>query len=104
MTEGRYKTNVKPPYLECKACGYRGPNYTFNHGMWWWKSVHCPTCKSVDVNTPTRPKIAPAPQMSQQRLEDKRVLNFIYNRMKNFHLENPNYDYMIKFKEIIDKR
>jgi hypothetical protein len=29
-------------------------------------------------------------------------LEWIYNRMKNVHNENENYDYMIKFREIID--
>ena len=35
--------------------------------------------------------------------EDKKHLEWIYNRMKYVHAENPNYDYMIKFREIIDK-
>jgi len=29
-------------------------------------------------------------------------LEWIYDRMKNVHNENENYDYMIKFREIID--
>lgn len=28
-------------------------------------------------------------------------LNFIYNRMKDIHGENENFDYMLKFKEVI---
>ena len=107
MKEGRYKTNVKPPYWECKGCKHRAPDYDFEHGALWWKKDCCPKCGSnwIDKNPP-RPKTLPppAPQMTQQRLRDKRVLKFIYERMQNFHLENPNYDYMIHFKEIIDKR
>jgi hypothetical protein len=29
-------------------------------------------------------------------------LEWIYDRMKNVHNENENYDYMIKFREIIN--
>lgn len=29
-------------------------------------------------------------------------LEFIYNRMINVYKENPNYDYMLRFMEIID--
>jgi hypothetical protein len=30
-------------------------------------------------------------------------LEWIYNRMVNVHNENPNYDYMIRFEEIIEE-
>jgi len=30
-------------------------------------------------------------------------LDWMYNRMIHVHNENPNYDYMVKFKEIINK-
>lgn len=36
-------------------------------------------------------------------LSDKEFLEFIYFRMVNVFNENPNKDYMIKFKEIINK-
>lgn len=35
--------------------------------------------------------------------EDINHLKFIYDRMVNIHNENENYDYMIKFKNIIKK-
>jgi len=35
--------------------------------------------------------------------KDKEHLQWLYNRLVNIHGENPNYDYMLKFKEIIDK-
>jgi hypothetical protein len=31
-------------------------------------------------------------------------INWMYNRLISVHNENPNYDYMLKFKEIIDKQ
>ena len=62
MKEGKYKTNVKPPYLECKSCGYRGPDYDFKHGAWWWKDNYCPKCGSKEITDAKRPKVAPAPQ------------------------------------------
>ncbi len=105
MEEGRYKTNIKPPYFECGSCGYRAPDYKFTHGMWWWKKIHCPVCKSVVVEVAVR-KSAPPPPIKRTfsiTIEDKKHLQFIYNRMANFHLENQNYDYMLRFKEIIDK-
>lgn len=105
MTEGKYKTNVKPPYWECEGCGHRAPNYDFKHGALWWKDTYCPECHSnrIELN-PKRRSFAPPAPIPIQRLEDKKVMKFIYDRMKNFHLENPRYDYMIKFKEIIDKK
>ena len=105
MKEGKYKTNVKPPYLECKSCGYRAPNYNFSHGMWWWKKIHCPICESVVIETATRPKVAPAPQRPKHNnLDDKRHLMFIYKRLTNFHLEDPKVNYMVIFKNIIDRK
>jgi hypothetical protein len=35
--------------------------------------------------------------------KDKEHLQWIYNRLVNVHGEDPNYDYMLKFKEIINK-
>jgi len=35
--------------------------------------------------------------------EDIEFLKWIYYRMENVHGENIHYDYMIKFKKIIDK-
>ena len=105
MKEGKYKTNVKPPYWECNSCKHRAPYYDFEKGMWWWLTYRCPKCKSEDFKEAIkRAAPPPAPQMTQQRLEDKKVLRFIYDRLAVFHLENPRYDYMVKFKEIIDKR
>jgi hypothetical protein len=34
--------------------------------------------------------------------ENKQHLEWIYNRLIEIHNENPNYDYMLKFKEIIE--
>ena len=65
MREGKYKTNIKPPYWECKSCGYRGPYYDFEKGMWWWLTYRCPKCKSEEFEDAKRPKIAPAPQKSK---------------------------------------
>ena len=31
-------------------------------------------------------------------------INFMYNRLTSVHKENPNVDYMKRFKEIIDKQ
>jgi hypothetical protein len=38
---------------------------------------------------------------SGKEFSDKNHLEFIYNRLINVHNENPDYDYMIKFKEIL---
>ena len=54
--------NIKPAYLECDNCGYRGPYYNFKKGMLWWKSYRCPKCNSEEFNNSVRPKISPAPQ------------------------------------------
>jgi len=35
---------------------------------------------------------------------DKQHLQWIYDRLCSVHGENPNYDYMLRFKEIIDKQ
>ena len=35
--------------------------------------------------------------------KDTSHLQWIYDRMSNIHGENENYDYMIKFKEIIEQ-
>jgi hypothetical protein len=35
--------------------------------------------------------------------ENGNHLEWIYNRLIGFHNENPNYDYMIKLKTIIDQ-
>ena len=35
--------------------------------------------------------------------KDTAHLQWIYDRMSNVHGENENYDYMIKFKEIIEQ-
>jgi hypothetical protein len=39
-------------------------------------------------------------EMSQS---DINHLKWIYERLIHVHKENPNYDYMLKFKEIINK-
>lgn len=36
-------------------------------------------------------------------MSDKEFLEWIYNRMINVHHENPNVDYMLKFREILTK-
>jgi hypothetical protein len=38
----------------------------------------------------------------KRKQENITHLGWIYDRMKNVHNENENYDYMIKFREIID--
>lgn len=104
MTEGLYKTNVKPTYFECGSCGYRAPDYMFSHGLFWWKKIHCPICESVVVEVAVRKRTPlPAPQKPKFNVDDKRRLRFLYNRLLNHHLENANYDYMIHFKNIIDR-
>jgi hypothetical protein len=35
--------------------------------------------------------------------KDKEHLQWLYNRLVNVHGENPNYDYMLKFQEIINQ-
>lgn len=35
--------------------------------------------------------------------KDIKHLEFIYERMKNVHVESPNCDYMIMFREILEK-
>ena len=61
MTEGKYKTNVKPEYLQCKNCNYYGPYYNFEKGFWIFKRKECPKCGSYFLQNFERPKIAPAP-------------------------------------------
>jgi hypothetical protein len=34
---------------------------------------------------------------------NKQHLEFLYQRLINVHGENPNYDYMLRMREIIDK-
>jgi hypothetical protein len=41
--------------------------------------------------------------MGNNSEEDIKHLQWIYDRMVNVHGENENYDYMIKFKEIIEQ-
>lgn len=36
--------------------------------------------------------------------EEIKHINWMYNRLTSVHKENPNVDYMISFKEIIDKQ
>ena len=36
-------------------------------------------------------------------MTDKEFLTWIYERMTHVHNENPNVDYMLKFKDILDK-
>lgn len=36
-------------------------------------------------------------------MNDKAILQWIYLRMQHFHHEDPNVDYMRRFREIIDK-
>ena len=36
-------------------------------------------------------------------MTDKEVLEWLYDRMVNVHGEKKNYDYMIRFKSIIDR-
>lgn len=38
--------------------------------------------------------------MKKEELEH---LEWLYNRLIQVHNENPNYDYMLRYKEIIDK-
>ena len=38
----------------------------------------------------------------KRKQENITHLEWIYDRMKNVHNENENYDYMIKFREIIN--
>ncbi len=103
MKEGKYKTNVKPPYWQCNSCNHRAPYYDFKHGMLWWERFYCPKCKSEEFRDAPKLKLA-TPPVPIQRIEDKRILTFIYDRMVNFHLENPRYDYMINLKKIIDRK
>ena len=104
MKEGKEKTNVKPPYWECNDCNHRAPYYDFKKGMWWWLTFRCPKCGSEEFGEAIKLKIAPAPQKKAGYIEDKVVLKFIYNRLANFHLENPKVDYMVKFKKIVDRK
>jgi hypothetical protein len=49
--------------------------------------------------------IAGAEWKKEQMCGDKDIthLQWIYDRMSNVHGENENYDYMLKFKEIIEQ-
>jgi len=42
--------------------------------------------------------------MENNSEKDIKHLQWIYDRMVNVHGENENYDYMIKFKEIIEQQ
>jgi hypothetical protein len=103
LTEGKNKTNVKPQYLKCVCCGFSAPEYKFENGFWFFKKRKCPICGSHFYDKIERKKTTPAPQGSKLRTDDKRCLEFIYNRLINVYNENSNYDYMINFKKIIDK-
>lgn len=35
-------------------------------------------------------------------MKDKEILQWVYERMINIHNENPNVDYMLRFKKVID--
>lgn len=41
-------------------------------------------------------------QAEKEYAEDMNHLEWIYNRMVEVHKENPNYDYMLRFKKIVD--
>lgn len=41
------------------------------------------------------------PQNSVSKSEDRRILLWLYHRLTKEHGENPDYDYMIKFNNII---
>lgn len=49
MIEGRIKSNIKEPQLECDDCGYYDYQNKFKFGILWWKNEHCPKCWSSDL-------------------------------------------------------
>lgn len=47
-------------------------------------------------------QIQPFKEYPESKEKQKQHLEWIYNRLIHIHGENPNYDYMLKFKEIIN--
>lgn len=47
-------------------------------------------------------QIQPFKEYPESKEKQKQHLEWIYKRLLNVYEENPNYDYMLKFKEIID--
>ena len=44
----------------------------------------------------------PFKEYPESKEKQKQHLEWIYERLVEVHRENPNYDYMLKFKEIIN--
>lgn len=58
------------------------------------------------IHYDTRPSFIEGAEWYAKKMYSEEVTNhlkFIYDRMVNIHNENENYDYMIKFKNIIKK-
>jgi hypothetical protein len=54
------------------------------------------------INKTEKEKATELAERLKKKQENIIHLEWIYDRMKNVHNENENYDYMIKFREIID--
>jgi hypothetical protein len=63
--------------------------------------------KVINSNTGSIPVLTTKKNknMENQNINEKDVkhLQWLYDRMANVHGENKDYDYMIKFKEIIEQ-
>jgi hypothetical protein len=66
-----------------------------------------PTSASVwDLTETRRNDFIAGAKWQEERMYSEKELNhieWIYNRMVFKHNENPNYDYMIKFKSLIEQ-
>jgi len=101
LREGKTKSNVKKPPLECKICGYHASGNAFDWGILWWKQRICPKCGSKRLKDYQKPNIIPLSH--SLRTDDKVHLQFIYDRLVGVHGENKNEGYMIRFAQIIKK-
>lgn len=90
----------------CNDCGYSasGGEFVKNFGRFYYGQERCPLCKSYDISESVGLKGAPPPppKPRKEKTKEQIHLKFLYDRLIHVHGENRNYDYMIKFKEIID--
>lgn len=71
LKEGKIKSNIKLPPLDCNNCGYYGSGYEFQFGMLWWANEHCPICESKDLKlSPKRGNPPPPPKPKKNHEQD----------------------------------
>ena len=63
-------------------------------------------CNGIDIAPAWREGFVTGAKWQAERMyseEDLKHLEFIYGRLVDVHNENPNYDYILKFKSIIEQ-